>query len=359
MYGRNYLSFYARPTFDKRDGSLGFMYQHRRAVNQYIKVSVEWPGFMRNYSEHHRNTSDSLLNVYTDKPIRFAFDLREKIIPNVWVRARGELVPSFEMGEEVTATGVTYPKERAEAKAIEGWVEYIVDPSREVRDQTAVGISGLYRRTRKSKDPQSDTSWFDNGVVWNESSPGSQGTPGASGSERGALRPFAVPETEFDPDLFERTDDDTVQAWRETWWFVSAYAWVPVTDRITLRGTLRFEDRNISVGNDMAQTFSTTSEYVVPLLAARYGLGERRQYQIEAGYASEFRTRTDEWIESPDTQETIAKDDFDDHRIFVGFEYVFGETNMIRFIEAFELDAEDRGDFKIHDHGFFQLIVGF
>jgi hypothetical protein len=31
----------------------------------------------------------------------------------------------------------------------------------------------------------------------------------------------------------------------------------------------------------------------------------------------------------------------------------------VRSNEAFELDSEDRGQFGIHDHGFFQMIVGF
>jgi hypothetical protein len=31
----------------------------------------------------------------------------------------------------------------------------------------------------------------------------------------------------------------------------------------------------------------------------------------------------------------------------------------VRLNEAFELDPEDRGQFGIHDHGFFQMIVGF
>ncbi len=222
-----------------------------------------------------------------------------------------------------------------------------------------MGVSGGYRQSRKSKDPQSDVSWFDDGVVWDEGSPGSREGFGVSDTERGAIRPFAVPETEFGPDLFERTDDDTVHAWRDTRWFVSAYAWVPVTDRLTLRGTLRFEDRDIRIGNDREQTFSTTNEYIVPLIGARYGLGNRLQYILEAGFASEFRKRTDERIERPDVQAVLTEEHFDDHRFYVAFEYAFGETNMIRFIEAFELDAEDRGDFKIHDHGFFQLIIGF
>ncbi|MEJ2720020.1 MAG: hypothetical protein P8181_02600 [bacterium] len=152
IYRRSYLSAYARPTSDKRESSLGFMLQHREAVNRYVKISVEWPGFMRNFFEHHRNTPDSLLDIFTDRPVRFGLDVREEIINGVWVRA---------VGEEVTATGEQYPKERAESKALSGWVGYVVSPSREIRDQTALGIEYSYQRSRKSKDVEGRSPTFD------------------------------------------------------------------------------------------------------------------------------------------------------------------------------------------------------
>ena len=98
------------------------------------------------------------------------------------------------------------PKERAEAKAIGGWIEYSVDPSREVRDQMAFGLQGAYKKSRKSKDPQSDSSWFDDLSLWDESTTSSDG----GRSPMGGTRPFAVPETEFGTDLFDETDGLTV-----------------------------------------------------------------------------------------------------------------------------------------------------
>ena len=342
---RGYVSLYVRPTSDKRESSLGLMFQHRRSVNQFMILSVEWPGFMRNFSEHHRNTSDSLLNVFTKKPVRFGLDVRERIIPNVWVRARGEFIPSFEMGEEVTANGETFPKERAEAKAMGGWIEYITDPAREIRDQTAFGIEVGYERSRKSKDPEYGSSLFDDRGVF--------------GPSRDGESLVRVPQTRFGEDLFERTDEDTVRAWRESRWFVAPYAWVTLTDRVGLRATIRFEEREIAIGNDADQTFTTINEYVVPAVGVRYALGERRQYLLEAGLASEFRKRTEKQVESPSLPHVVLEENFDDHRLYIAFEYVFGDSKIIRINEAFELDSEDRGEFKIHDHGFVQLILGF
>lgn len=153
VWRRNYLSLYARPTSDKREGSLGLMLQNRKAVNRFVKLSVEWPGVMRNFFEHYRNTPDSLLNIFIDRPVRFGLDVRAEITSGVWIRALGEYTPDFVMGEEVTATGEQIPKERAEAKALSGWVEYVTDPSRELREQTALGIEYSYQRSRNQRTP--------------------------------------------------------------------------------------------------------------------------------------------------------------------------------------------------------------
>jgi hypothetical protein len=352
---RLYCSLYARPTFDKRDSSLGLMFQHRSAVNEYVILSIEWPGFMRNFSEHRRETSDSLLNVFTNRPLRLGLDVREMIVPNIWVRAQGEFVPSFTMGEEINGTGLQIPKERAEAQALEGWVEYIVDHSRGVRDQTAFGIEAGHQRSRKSKD-----------VDWNHSLRARDGEIATMGGDWGnSLKvrqggaPHLIPENQFEDDLYERTDDDTASAWRDTRSFVSPYAWVPLGERVVLNATFRVEKREISVGNDAGETFYSSNRYVVPRLGVSYAMGDRRQYIVEGGLASEFRKQTDEMIDGLSPRVKIREDDFDDHRLYLSFEYVFGGSNLIRLNEGFELDAEDRGQFGIHDHGFFQLIIGF
>ena len=369
-----FLSLYARPAFDKRESSLGVMLQLRQTVNRYVKLSAEWPGFMRNFSEHKRETSDSLLNIFTDQPIRFGLDLREEITPHVWIRAVGEVIPRFGMGEEVTQTGEQVERERAEGEGIGGWLEYIADPSRDVRSQRAFGVQADYQRSRKSKDATrvfpvyggnglSTGGWGgDAGGRVGGSSLSTNGRSGDTGSSAAARRGdtlHATPQLRFDEDLYEPTDDDTVSAWRETRAFVSPYAWVPLGDRVVVNATLRFEEREIAVGNSAGQTFHTTNEYVVPRLGVSYAFGSRREFVLEGGWVSEWRTRTVEEAPALGPAIKLDEDSFDDHRVYLAFEYVFGESNMIRLNEGFELDCEDRGQFGIHDHGFFQMILGF
>lgn len=341
-----YFSLYARPTFDKRESSIGLMAQRRRAVNRYIALSVEWPEAMRNYFEHHRDASDSLLNVFTDRPVRFALNVREQIVPRLWVRASGEYIPSFEMADEVNATGVTIPKEEADARSLGGWIEYVSDPSRDVRDQRAFGIEAGYQRSTKSKDIACGCASWD-----------ALSTPGPLSGK--GDEPRAVPQEYFGHDLYERTDEDTVRAWFDERVFVSPNAWVPLGERVVLNAVLRYEKREIGERNHLSQTHYTTNEYVVPRVGVSYAMGNRRQYVLEGGFVSEFRKRTVERAADSTSRLTLREEDFDDHRLYVAFEYAFGESNMIRINEGLELDAEDRGQFGIHDHGFFQLIIGF
>jgi hypothetical protein len=346
VHDQMYLSFYARPTFDKREGAIGLMAQHRRAVDRYAILSIEWPGFMRNYFEHRRETSDSLLNVFTNRPVRLSLRLREQLLSRLWVGAFGELVPSFEMGDEVTATGQQFPREEADARALTGWVEYTLDPAKPVRDQTSFGIEAGYERSAKTKD-------VDCGCV-----PLFLLRPTGPSTRRGEEL-WAVPQGHFGEDLYERTDEDTVRAWHDRRAFVSPYAWIPIGERVVLNATLRYEEREIRVRSDAGLTDETTNEYVVPRIGASYAMGSRRQYILEGGFVSEFRKRTVERAAAGSSLVSVREEDFDDHRLYLAFEYVFGESNLVRLIEGFELDGEDRGQFGIHDHGFFQLIIGF
>lgn len=349
-----FASLYARPAFDKREGSLGLMLQLRQAVNRYARLSVEWPGFMRNFVEHHRETSDGLLYIFTDPPIRFALDLRAELTPNIWVRVAGEAIPQFGMGEEAVNTGQKIEHESAQAEGIGGWIEYIVDPSREPADQFAFGIEADYQRERKSKELVVSPAAFD--------ADASRAGVDERATVRGSQRddPFQkTPELRFDEDLYQETDDDTVSAWRDTRAFVSPYAWVPIGERVVVNATLRFEEREISVSSRGGRTFATTNEYVVPRLGASYVFGKERRLLLEGGWAAEFRTRTVEEEQSFGEGIELQKDDIEDQRVYLAAEYRFGQANMIRLSEAFELDSEDRGQFGIHDHGFFQMIVGF
>jgi hypothetical protein len=363
-----FASFYARPAFDKRVGSLGLMLQLRQAVNRYARLSVEWPGFMRNFVEHHQESSDSVLHIFTEQPVRFALDLREEITPNIWIRVTGEVIPQFGMGDEIAKTGDRIARESAQAEAAGGWIEYVVDPSRAPAHQFAFGVEADYQRERKSKGPVAYPATF----AANASRAGVGGSRGWAGASRagadegaapsgsrrdGVLR--KTPELRFDEDLYEEMDDDTVTAWRETRAFVAPYAWVPIGERVVVNATVRFEEREISVSNDEGKAYATTNEYVVRRLGASYAFGGGRRFLVESGWAAEFRRRTVE-VEQPfGGGIELSRNDIDDHRIYLAIEYRFGEANMIRLNEAFELDCEDRGQFGIHDHGFFQMIVGF
>jgi hypothetical protein len=168
-----------------------------------------------------------------------------------------------------------------------------------------------------------------------------------------------VPPTHFGRDLYQRTDEDSVAAWRDSRWFLSPYAWIVLNDRVTLRANVRVGEQEIGIGNVTEQTFYTTNAYVVPLVGVRYSFGRSRSAVLETGLVSEWRKRTEEQTDDMHNRVEVRREHFDDHRLYVGFEYVFGDSKIIRLVEAFELDAEDRGDFAIHDHGFFQVIFGF
>ncbi|MEJ2720021.1 MAG: hypothetical protein P8181_02605 [bacterium] len=118
-------------------------------------------------------------------------------------------------------------------------------------------------------------------------------------------------------------------------------------------------EQEIGVGNTQSQTFYTTNAYVVPLLAVRYSFGRNRKAVLETGLVSEWRTYTEDRTEVGYNRLRVKRDKSDDHRLYVAFEYVFSDSKIIRLIEGLELDAEDRGDFGFHDHGFFQVIFGF
>jgi hypothetical protein len=334
------------------------MLQLRQAVNRYAKLSVEWPGFMRNFVEHHRETPDSLLHVFVDQPVRFALDLREEITPNIWVRVKGEVIPRFGMGDEVTKTGQKVEHEGAQAEGIGGWIEYIVNPSRDPADQFAFGVEADYQRTRKSRPSVAYPTVVREGGASFAARSGDI-LSGPCFASRTGDSPRGTPELRFDEDLYEETEDDTVFAWRDTRAFVSPYAWVPIGERVVVNATIRFEEREISVSNDLGRTYATTNEYVVPRLGASYTFGKDRRLILESGWAAEYRTRSVKEEQSFGAGIELENEDLEDHRIYLAVEYRFGEANMIRLNEAFELDCEDRGQFGIHDHGFFQMIVGF
>lgn len=338
FYGNNYVSVFATPTFLKAESSIGIMLQNRRAVNRFSIVFVEFPQFMRNFAEHRRNGPDSLLSVLTDDPVRFGLDIREPLGPNAWLRLAGEYIPSFELADEVEATGLTIPKEQVEAAGLSGWVEYGWNTESALRQQTAVGLEAGYRKEESRR--MLSTSAASSGIV---------GRPPATSPPPPAPR---LLEMEFDGDLFDRGRDDSVKFWEERRVRFEPYARVVLSPRYTLRARVRLEERTIEWQS--ARGHSIETEYVVSLIGVRMNLGSRRQSIIEAGIASEFRKRSEEIDNS-----SVRTDHLDDHRIYISYEHVFGDAKIVRITEAIELDGEDVGEFRIHDHGFVQMIFGF
>jgi hypothetical protein len=336
--GNNYLSFFARPTFLKAENAIGLMLQHRRAVNRYSIVFLEFPQIVRNFTERHKGDRDTLLTVFTDKPIRLGVNIRERIGRRMWIRVTGEYIPSFEIADEIKSTGETIARERIEAAGAAGWVEYVWQGDRGPSEQTALGIDWGGRYEESSR-------WFG----------GTSAAPGLVAPVEG-IAPNRAPhllDMELDGDLYERGVDDSVAAWREERLRVQPYLWLNLGRRLTVRGTLRLERREINWTAVGGRCHRVQSDYGVALAGLRAHFGSRRQTILEGGLAAELRRRYEK------TDGTAMTTDHHDHRAYLSFEYAFSETNRVRITEAFELDGEDIGELKIHDHGFIQMIFGF
>ncbi len=159
---------------------------------------------------------------------------------------------------------------------------------------------------------------------------------------------------EFDKDLYWISPDDSVAAWSNTRTYGKPYAWIVLSDQWSLRAAVLFESREIRRRNQQSVETWIVNHYVAPAAGARLGLGSRRRAIVEFGWASLFRRR-----EEKTGVGTSIETHFDNHRIYASFEYAFSPGRIVRLIESFELDARDRGQYGIHDHGFFQMIIGF
>ena len=337
VYGNNYLSFFATPTFLKAENSIGLMLQNRRAANQYSIVFVEFPQVVRNFTERNKGGPDTVLTTFTDKPVRFGVDIREPIGSHVWLRVAGDYTPEFEVIDEIKSTGQTIARERIEAASIMGWVEYVWQEDRALSEQTAFGIDWGFR------DEKSCRSF------------GSSSVPSLIGGSTSSMIQQAprLLEMEIDGDLYDRGVDDSVQAWQERRVRLQPYVWLALNPRVTVRATVRGERREIDWTNIAGLRRSLHSDYLVVLAGLRTHFGSRRQSIIEGGLASEFRERR-QW-----TGGVSDTTHHDDHRAYLSFEYAFDESKRVRITEALELDGEDIGDLRIHDHGFIQMIFGF
>lgn len=197
FYRKNYLSIFVTPTFLKAENSLGIMLQNRKAVNAYSIVFVEFPQLVRNFTERRKGGPDTVLTVFTDKPVRFGLDVREPLGPHVWLRLAGEFIPSFEMVDEIKSTGETIAREKVKAAGIMGWIEYVWHGDRSYGEQTALGLDWGYR------EEESTRSFGASSAVSNIGGPALADRARDRGLPLLQEAPRLL-ETEFDGDLFDR-----------------------------------------------------------------------------------------------------------------------------------------------------------
>jgi len=349
VFGDNYVSAYGTPTSKRAENTIGLMLQNRRAVNRYSLFFIEFPHVVRNFTEERKGTSDSLNVIFTDKPVRLGLNIRERLHRGVWFRLEGELVPEFTVAEEEEATGSVVRSETVMAKSLAGWLEYNWPQTDPLPARSAIGIEAGYRQ-----DERTDGSAFLTGALApRELDEGPARLAERSDKDRpqGAGRAILM---EFDKDLYWISPDDSVAAWSNTRAYGKPYAWIVLSDRWSLRAAVLFESREIRRRNQQSVETLIVNHYVAPAAGARLGLGSRRRAIVEFGWASLFRRR-----EEKTGLGTSIETDFDDHRIYASLEYAFSPSKIVRLIESFELDASDRGRYGIHDHGFFQIIIGF
>jgi hypothetical protein len=342
----NYVSAYATPTSVRAENAIGLVLQNRRAVDRYSLFFIDFPHVVRNFTEDRKGTSDSLNVVFTDKPVRLGLNVRERLHRGIWLRLEGELVPEFTVAEEDRATGSAGRSEKIKARSLAGWLETNWPQTDPLPARSAIGIEAGYRR-----DERTEGSTFLSGAQ----APGEAVAPLTERSDRNRPRGAGgLILMEFDKDLYWISPDDSVTAWCHTRTYGKPYAWIVLNDRWTVRAAVLIEMREIRRRNRQSVETSIENRYVAPAAGARLGLGARRRATVEMGWASLFRRREERTGAGPPVET-----DIDDHRIYAAFEYAFGPDRIVRLVEAFDLDARDRGQYGIHDHAFVQMIIGF
>ncbi len=329
--GDVYLSVLISTTFKKASNSLGFRLQHRQKVNQYAAVYIDFPHLIRNWAERHGDTGGKTLTVFTDQPLLVGFDIREPVADNVWLRLRGEAVPTFETGLEDGTTGQVGDREQGRRTEVNGWLEYVRGPERPLARQAAVGVEFGYRDVDK-----------------NGESPRLFPMPPGAG-ESG--------QSYAGDDFYTLTAPDSVAGWEYRRSHVAPFAWMPLSDRLTLKCSFMYVDRTIGWRDRDGRTIRICNKAVVPGVGVLFNPWRGRTW-IEAGLAAEYRRRVEDRA-GGGTQTRRLEDRIDDHRIFLACEFRFGEGRAVRLIETIDLDREDWGAFSIHDHAFVQLLFEF
>ncbi len=386
-----FLSLYAEPTFNKTENTIGFMFQSRKAVNNYFFLFIELPHFLRNFTEDHSDPPGDVRTAFDENPIRIGVNARERIYPHVWLRLEVSTTNSFRIRQELVSTGERIGSEQGKVTELDGYLEYVFNPDDSLSRQSAAGIAGAYRHTDKRKGgiasaASQELVYFgaerpfvgvsgvrpDGGLSGVESFVGVSGVvpfAGGAGAEPAVktasvktaggtpyqkFTPFGIEET----NPFTPTEEDSVRAWRVENYFARPFAWMVLNDNALVHAAIRFEKGELKWLNENAWETKIKSWNVLPSVGVQYYFGRRKASIVEAAFFAQYRKRE----ESTQTSSgALARSDkkFRDHRIALVYEYRFSPTNSVRIIETIDLNREDWGQFSIHDHGFFQIQIGF
>jgi hypothetical protein len=338
-----YMSFYVRPTFSKPENSLGFMFQRRRAVNDYFIFFVEFPHFMKNFTEDHSDPPDSVRTRFDSNPMRIGVDVRELIYPHLWLRLQAATTNVFDIRSETYPDGVWINNETGKVTDIKGYAEYVFDTESSLKKQSSAGVEGFYHKTEKSKTPV-----LLPGILSHE------GDEVLAGGPPTTL--FFLGENENNP--FTPTEGDSVESWIVENRYVKPFAWIVLDDRFTVRAAVRFQKRDIKWLDTRSNETKLTNWYSIPSIGIRWGIGSTKASIVDAGFVGQYRKR-EELKRSCCEVLSRSTDKYQDNRIYIAYEYHFNETSSVRILETIDLDREDWGQFSIHDHGFFQMQFGF
>jgi len=348
LWGRYYASFFATPTVRKVDNSLGIMLQRRTGVDRYAVIYLEFPRFLNNFTERHKGTSDSTLYVYSRQPVKVGLEFRDDITRHLTARLSGYVSNDYEFAAEDAFTGSRVPEGGGRVRAVSGWLEYVDDTTKAVEEQNSFGVEWGYSLVEKSREVLDSYSPVGSRILIEEDAGGPiVSSPGLS-----------LPYIEFDTDPFTLMEEDTVVSWSETRKYAATYLWLSPGHGFKVRVDLRFERWSLEWVNADQVRSDISSSYFVPSLRVRLGLGTRRASVVEGGYIAEYRKRRERRYIGKINEVTVDSHRCD-HRLSIAYEYRFRPDVIVRIIESIDLDRRDWGQFSIHDHGFFQIIIGF
>jgi len=400
LTGRWHLALLATPRTQKKDDTIGFAITRRVARGRFASIYIEWPRFLNDFVEGHKQMADTLLEFYRRSPVRVGVDLRCDSLGPVSLALKGYRTNTFQMNAK--RKGTEEPFLWGQMSYAAGWAEAALG-------EAVLGLRGGYESARYRRREGAAASGPGVGAVRTaggsrrgaiyERTPGCSAGPWAAArslddafyeapDEAGALEQGASQEGEvytreigngpvrdIEPKLWEgfgygdlavapSAAENSVE--EERVWWAAPYLTVSAGRRLSffaevlLAGRrLRWKDEvSSAAGTTGSQTNTSpqelhqvTSFYVAPVVSARFRLGRREGSLVEAGLAVEDHRRR-ETFRLVRLEETRR-----DHRLFFAYEHSFGARLKLRIVESLDLDRRDWGQFSIHDHGFFQALM--